>query len=85
MYQETLSRYHTIHQCQAIPKNTVIPWHPQGINWFQDPLAPSCSAVCPPVQVGECSEEVGGSLPQEGALRQNEGARLRPVYHQDSL
>ena len=64
-HQKALSRHLTVHQDQIIV-NAVVPQHPWGIDWFWDPLAPSCSAVHPPVKVGKCSAEVSGSLPWEG-------------------
>ena len=47
-HQKALSRHLTVHQDQIIV-NAVVPQHPWGIDWFWDPLAPSCSAVHPPV------------------------------------
>ena len=64
-HQKALSRHLTVHQDQIIV-NAVVPKHPWGIDWFWDPLAPSCSDVHPPVRVGKCSAEVSGSLPWEG-------------------
>ena len=63
-HQKALSRHLTVHQDQIIV-NAVVPQHPWEIEWFWDPLAPSCPAVHPPDQVGKCSAEVSGSLPWE--------------------